>query len=199
MAILSTDSWGLSLKVLLISTGLVSMAVALKVSVPVVVEFAVSEVPSFWSFVLSWLTPPYLYLVINFIIIIIAASSKLQYKVEEPPEKAGIATPSAIPLEYAVPYDGIVTKSVAESPAFGYVFEANAVAEARITEAKTELKDLEANEKDEFTISRSSWTPERKDSAESLISAEKPLVSMRFGHRRSAKSSPEGTSLSCNL
>ncbi|RVW93093.1 hypothetical protein CK203_031480 [Vitis vinifera] len=195
MAILSTDStnWGLSLKVLLISTGVVSMAVALKISVPVVVEFAVSEVPSIWSFVLSWLRPPYLYLVINFIIIIIVASSKLQHKVEEPPETAEITISSAVAMDYAVPYNGVVSKNVVELRSeFGYVYDANAVVEARAPDAKTEMKGLEMNDSDEFTISRSSWTPERKDSMENMIPAEKPLVSMRFGHRRAVKSSPEG-------
>ncbi|KAJ9671743.1 hypothetical protein PVL29_025449 [Vitis rotundifolia] len=194
MAILSTDSmnWGLSLKVLLISTGVVSMAVALKISVPVVVEFAVSEVPSIWSFVLSWLRPPYIYLVINFIIIIIVASSKLQHKVEEPPETAGITMSSAVAMDYAVPNNGVVSKNVVElRPEFGYVYDANAVVEARAPDARTEMKGLEMNDSDEFAISRSSWTPERKDSVESLIPAEKPLVSMRFGHRRAVKSSPE--------
>ncbi|XP_034679673.1 uncharacterized protein LOC117909683 [Vitis riparia] len=189
MAILSTDStnWGLSLKVLLISTGVVSMAVALKISVPVVVEFAVSEVPSIWSFVLSWLRPPYLYLVINFIIIIIVASSKLQHKVEEPPETAGITISSAVVMDYAVPYNGVVSKNVVElRPEFGYVYDANAVVEARAPDAKTEM-----NDSDEFTISTTSWRLERKDSVENLIPAEKPLVSMRFGHRRAVKSSPE--------
>ena len=195
MAIFSMDSlnWGLSLKVLLISTGVVSMAMALKISVPVVVEFAVSEVPSIWSFVLSWLRPPYLYLVINFIIFIILASSKIQNKVEEPSETAEITISGAVPMEYPVPYNGISKNVVELRPEFGYVFDANAVVESRVSDAKTEMKGLEVNDRDEFTISRSSWTPERKDSVENSIRVEKPLVSMRFGHRRAVKSSPEGT------
>ena len=55
----------LSLKLVLISTGVLTMAMALKVSVSVVSDFVVSEVPSIWSIVLTWLRPPYLYIVIN--------------------------------------------------------------------------------------------------------------------------------------
>ena len=56
---------------------------------------------------------------------------------------------------------------------------------------KKEMKGLEMNDSGEFTISRSSWTPERKDLVQNLIPAEKPLVSMRFSRRRAIKSSPE--------
>ena len=56
---------------------------------------------------------------------------------------------------------------------------------------KKEMKGLEMNDSDEFTISRSSWTPERKDLVQNLIPAEKPFVSMRFSRRRAIKSSPE--------
>lgn len=73
----------LSLKIFLISTTVLSAAIMLKVSAPAVTDFAVSEVPSIWKGVVSWLKPPYLYLVINCIIITIVASSKLQNKLDE--------------------------------------------------------------------------------------------------------------------
>ncbi|KAI3890946.1 hypothetical protein MKW92_030690 [Papaver armeniacum] len=72
----SSSNWAFSLKVLLISTGVLTMAIILKLSTPVVLEFIISEVPVFWTSLLSWLTPPYLYVIINGIIITIAASSR---------------------------------------------------------------------------------------------------------------------------
>lgn len=78
----STNSM-LSLKIFLISTTVLSAGIMLKLSAPAVTDFAVSEVPSIWNGVISWLKPPYLYLVINCIIITIVASSKLQNKLDE--------------------------------------------------------------------------------------------------------------------
>ncbi|KAI4333723.1 hypothetical protein L6164_018496 [Bauhinia variegata] len=78
MASISGHSWVVSLKVVLISIGVLSMAMALKFSVPVVLDFIVSDAPSIWSFFHTWLRPPYLYILVNFIIITIVASSKLQ-------------------------------------------------------------------------------------------------------------------------
>lgn len=85
MAILfqSSSSSMLSIKIFVISTTVLSAAIMLKISAPAVTEFAVSEVPSIWNGVVSWLKPPYLYLVINCIIITIVASSKLQNKFDE--------------------------------------------------------------------------------------------------------------------
>ncbi|KAH0986752.1 hypothetical protein GBA52_013929 [Prunus armeniaca] len=84
----------LSLKVVLISTGLVSMAVALKLSAPVVSDIVASQVPSLWSSALSWLRPPYLYILINCIIITIVASSKLHPRPEDSsPEMITVPAP----------------------------------------------------------------------------------------------------------
>ncbi|KAI3865361.1 hypothetical protein MKX03_016401 [Papaver bracteatum] len=63
----SSNKWAFSLRVLLVSTGVLSMAIILKFSVPVVLEFMISVtvIPVFWTSFLSWLTPPYLYVIIN--------------------------------------------------------------------------------------------------------------------------------------
>ena len=52
-------------------------------------------------------------------------------------------------------------------------------------------------EEDEFVAPSATWTPEKEVvvSSEYLSPAEKPLVSERFGHRKPAKASPEGTIL----
>ncbi|KAK1391267.1 hypothetical protein POM88_010323 [Heracleum sosnowskyi] len=69
-----------SLKVLTISSSLCFIAMLLKLSFPHLTSFAVSDLPSILNVVASWLKPPYLYLVINCIIITIVATSKLQSK-----------------------------------------------------------------------------------------------------------------------
>nr|GME02738.1 Cyclin-L1 like [Ipomoea batatas] len=79
----SASTSALSLRILLISTTVISAAVMLKISAPAITDFAVSNVPSIWNAVVSWLRPPYLYLVINCIIITIVASSKLQSKLDD--------------------------------------------------------------------------------------------------------------------
>ncbi|XP_010430141.1 PREDICTED: uncharacterized protein LOC104714462 [Camelina sativa] len=69
-------SWMMTIKAVLLSSGVASVVTLLKVSVPVAVDFSVSQAPILWSSLLSWLKPPYLYVVTNGIIITIVASSK---------------------------------------------------------------------------------------------------------------------------
>ncbi|KAL0353146.1 UNVERIFIED_CONTAM: hypothetical protein Sangu_0895900 [Sesamum angustifolium] len=77
----SMSGWILSAKVLLISAGVVALAMGLKFSVPV----AVNGIPAMWSIILSWMKPPYLYIIINGIIITIAASSRFHQSQSEQP------------------------------------------------------------------------------------------------------------------
>ncbi|PRQ28771.1 hypothetical protein RchiOBHm_Chr5g0006611 [Rosa chinensis] len=72
-------AWLVSLKILLISSGVVALALAMQLYVPLVFEFAVSNLPLIWSSCKSLLRPPYLYVVINAIIITIAASSMFHH------------------------------------------------------------------------------------------------------------------------
>ncbi|KAK6154691.1 hypothetical protein DH2020_008939 [Rehmannia glutinosa] len=68
------------MKVFLISAGAVSIAMGIKLTVPI----AVNKVPIIWSIILSWLKPPYLYIIINGIIITVAASSRFHQIQSEP-------------------------------------------------------------------------------------------------------------------
>ncbi|KAJ8761621.1 hypothetical protein K2173_004397 [Erythroxylum novogranatense] len=70
-------SFSVSFQALLISAGILFVALLLKVSVPLVLDFSAAQVPNIWSSLSSWLKPPYIYVIINCIIITIAASSRL--------------------------------------------------------------------------------------------------------------------------
>ncbi|XP_027924285.1 rRNA biogenesis protein RRP36-like [Vigna unguiculata] len=64
-------------KLVLMSMGVVSTLVLFKVAVvPYTFHLLLSTLPQFWVSVRSWLTLPFLYIIVNFIIVIIAASSK---------------------------------------------------------------------------------------------------------------------------
>ncbi|KAJ4976446.1 hypothetical protein NE237_001552 [Protea cynaroides] len=214
-----SSNWIFPLKVLLISAGVCSVAVVLKLSLPVISEFLLSGLPLFWSSLRSWLTPPYLYFVINGIIITIAASSRFHSKVEEQPE---LVVPVPVPVkaevgpDFAISavYDVVELKNPVNIP---HQFDYNVVAtrnnppmttltvygglDGQSEVSATEMKNpaLCASEKDEddgFVISRSTWTPQARQTTEipvrSLFETEKPPVSVRFGHRKNVKSSPEG-------
>ncbi|XP_042494724.1 uncharacterized protein LOC122074016 isoform X3 [Macadamia integrifolia] len=60
--------------------GIVSTVLLLKLTVPYSVNALLSAIPRLWFSFRIWLAPPYLYIIVNFIIIIIAASSRFQQK-----------------------------------------------------------------------------------------------------------------------
>ncbi|RDX94822.1 hypothetical protein CR513_22753, partial [Mucuna pruriens] len=60
-----------SVKVVLISTRVLSMAMGLKFTLPFLSHFFLTEAPYVWTFFLTCFTPPYLYILINFIILTI--------------------------------------------------------------------------------------------------------------------------------
>ncbi|GJT74749.1 RNA-directed DNA polymerase, eukaryota, reverse transcriptase zinc-binding domain protein [Tanacetum coccineum] len=73
---------GLPIKLAIASATVMSTAVMLKVLTPFFMNLAISDIPAIWMSVIAWLKPPYLYVVINCIIITIVASSRLQSKFE---------------------------------------------------------------------------------------------------------------------
>ncbi|XP_022927001.1 uncharacterized protein LOC111433962 isoform X2 [Cucurbita moschata] len=190
-------AWLLSLKALLMSAGVVSLALALKVSVPWVVEFSVLYVPLIWNSMISCLRPPYIYIIINGIIISIVASSRFNQKEAD----AYVEIPSANKAPEDIGYREIVSDfTTVESPA---VYEQrdelivlevktidaidSPIEEVIVPEAISSV-EAEAEDEDKFIISTNPiW-----NSPERMRLPEKPLVSSRFSHRKSAKSSPEG-------
>ncbi|KAI4320751.1 hypothetical protein MLD38_034196 [Melastoma candidum] len=68
----------LSPRILLLSTFLLPSAFLLHSCLPLIAEFVVDQLPPVCSAVAPWLRPPYLYILVNCIILSIVASSKLQ-------------------------------------------------------------------------------------------------------------------------
>ena len=163
---------------------------ALKVSFPVVSDFVVSEVPSIWSIVLTWLRPPYLYIVINCIIISIVASSKLHTRTEEDP------APEMVPL---TPVPVVKVSDEVRIRDYSDVYESGVGLSGgglgySVGYDAAEKKVMDSVD-DEAAVA-ASRPLERRDSMElSFLNNdnEKPPVSARFAHRKAVKASPEGT------
>ncbi|KAF5199805.1 Cotton fiber expressed protein [Thalictrum thalictroides] len=84
MAVVLPKTISTSLISLVVSITIVSVAIVLNLYLPLISEFLTSGLlPLFWVSLKSWLTPPYLYVVINFIILTIAASSRFQQKIDQ--------------------------------------------------------------------------------------------------------------------
>lgn len=192
----SSSTWLLSLKVALISIGVVSMAVILRQSIPVISEFSVSGVPVMWSSFRSWLKPPYLYVIINGIIITIAASSKFHRMNHQDQPETAAKDPEDERTEFTYEMKNPPEFVGLETP---IVYEQR---EVTISEVKNVADSPVVEDEEELVISRSTTPPLppspllRRESSEipleCLLSTEKPLVSSRFGHRKPIKASPEG-------
>ncbi|KAG5255054.1 dystrophin [Salix suchowensis] len=171
----------LSLKVVLISAGVLSLAVILKLSVlPVVAVFAVSELPVLYSSVLSWLQPPYLYLTINCIIISILASSKLQL---QKPAGREQQVPLPSPADMIAPPVQVADQeeNVTVRVRSGHDNDAFVVSNDQYG---SDYQDLDV---EDCTVESSKAAP----SMELSFEKEKPSVFARLGRRKSLKSTPE--------
>jgi len=198
----SSYNWNLSLKLVLISTGVVTMALALKVSAPVVSDFVVSEIPSIWSFLLSWLRPPYLYILINCIIISIFASSKLKPRPDDPAPEMLAVPPTPTPVK-EVREDYVVYGNYDILNRYGYDAAKASASVVRLVDSegveKTSSNEILINGSDAAVLWRSALNGglHKQDSLELPYSNnekenETPPVSARFAHRKPVKASPEG-------
>ena len=163
------------------------MAMALKVSVPVVSDFVVSEVPSIWSIVLTWLRPPYLHIVINCIII---ASSKLHMRTEEDSAPEMILLTPVLVVKVS---DDVWISDYSDVYENGVVLSGGGLGYSVGYDAAE--KKVMDNDDDEAKVV-ASRPVKRKDSMElSFLNNEneKPPVSARFAHRKAVKASPKGT------
>ncbi|GER53042.1 hypothetical protein STAS_30534 [Striga asiatica] len=125
-----------SMKILLISAGIVSLAVGLRFAVPA----AADGIPALWSAAVSWLKPPYLYLIINGIIITIAASSRFQKShSEQPPAAQHLISVKTHPPASFEPFPAQMdVVAVVEEPAQA----ADAVAEVVVSEIEDAVVEL---------------------------------------------------------
>lgn len=101
-------------KLVLMSMGIISTLVLLKVAViPCAFDFVLSTFPRLWVSARTWLSPPFVYILVNFIIITIAASSNFHHRktipfsdsplFESDPKHTTADTAAAVITDYAVP------------------------------------------------------------------------------------------------
>lgn len=183
------------------STGVVSMAVLMRMVVPLVKEFSVSRAPVMWSSFVSWLKPPYLYLIINGIIITIVASSRFFHHDDEDAPSDNLKTDFAGARSRESEYEYQAKLRSDFSGAVVYVEEKRREVEDEDDEVKEEyVKEVApvAEEKSVVDVQEATicTPPRRMDSSEMLpeyeLTPEKPLVSSRFAHRKPIRASPEG-------
>ncbi|MBA0849971.1 hypothetical protein Goshw_023537 [Gossypium schwendimanii] len=171
----------LSLKTALISTGVISVAILLKVSAPSVTQFVTSGIPSIYGLILSFLRPPYLYLLINGIIISIVASSKLQAQKPESTQQIN-PSPEIVSQALKVP-------SEVFSNEYSYGTPAATVLVAEEIKRTVEEEQVKV-------VKEAAPAPLRTESMELIsLMAEKPPVARRFGQRKAVKAATEGKAL----
>lgn len=211
---LFSNSWILPLKVFFISTGVLSIALFCKTTVPFVMDFSVSRAAIIWTSFVSFLKPPYLYIVINGIIIIIAASSRWYQNdyvssSTESTESLSPSPPTQLDVEYEMKLNSDFTNAVYEQDQMQMQRTVDDDAEEEeeeegetkvpVFEDKSIVVRGDAAEVEVGYGDTATWNPpKRTDSLEILrdldFSAEddKPLVSTRIGHRKPVKVCPEG-------
>ncbi|XP_024993069.1 uncharacterized protein LOC112526874 [Cynara cardunculus var. scolymus] len=150
---------------------------------PAMLNLAVYHIPAIWSVILSWLRPPYLYIIINGIIITIAASSRFHhlhnhYHIENQSQPLVDETNTVLPLDLpseSPPMVILPSFDVVENPPVVYESEHTETeenptvyeSEPPLTDVKTVavngtdfVADFVTDEsEDKFIISRSEWNP----------------------------------------
>jgi hypothetical protein len=211
-------TWMGSVKVMLISMGVVLVSLAMKVCIPLVKEFIIgSHVAVMWSSIATWLKPPYLYIIINGIIITIVASSRLHQnhhhddRVDtEPgryPMKNGSSRQANSDYGFYVESNNKIISSefgaleqIRPRPLYQQREEEEEEESAPVMKSDHEavvIDKYETHDHDHeafFSRSPPPSPPRRINSPEIFYSppAEKPLASTRFAQRKQFKPIPEG-------
>ncbi|GFP97380.1 hypothetical protein PHJA_001882100 [Phtheirospermum japonicum] len=161
------NNWIIYMKVLLLSAGAACLAVVIKSTVPVLCSDVVS----------SWLKPPYLYILVNAIIITIAASSRF-HRIQSGPHDQShdhhlISVKTPPPSDFTS--SSFTTLAVEPPPA-----------EYEGGEIVVELRPVIVNGLQVLADAESLTAPETLLSAAAV--REEPLVSSRSGHRKPIRS-----------
>lgn len=195
------------MKVILISTGVLSVAMGLKFSIPI----AVNGAPALWSIIVLCMKPPYLYIIINGIIITIAASSRFHQSkaepaavrsdhlisVKTPPEASfeSLLAPAVVNTALLEPATEVVVSEVEDK----VVDLKPVMVNGSKVDFAAEVDDLiRAEAEDVFEEPTLLYNPPLYETMspevqlESLFPVrEKPLVSSRFVHRKPNRITPE--------
>ncbi|KAD3066876.1 hypothetical protein R6Q59_018937 [Mikania micrantha] len=207
-----------SLKIAVISTTIVSTAIMFKILSPFIMSLTISDLPVIWNSIISWLEPPYLYVVINGIIITIFASSRLQFKiggsdtdhlpatfptpkstyelvkvvlpVELPPvHEPQVPFPEPVDIPVDCYNSGSNSKLVEiQEPEFNTQELNDESLDLDMQLAKQAYEEIKKHKADKSLISLSAFTSSENPS----FPVEKPPASTRFSHRKPAKVTPEG-------
>ncbi|KAJ6364127.1 hypothetical protein OIU76_029126 [Salix suchowensis] len=195
-------SLSLSLKVVLISTTVLFLFLYLKVCFTLVHDFSVNQAALLWSSLTSWLKPPYLYVIINCIIITIVVSSRFHHNTNGTSTYDQI---EKIPMEDYVHdmkfrSDGALHLRALSAYQDREEEEEEEEEEVVIEDKRMVIEDGKNEVADDFVISMSTRVPpiKRNDSSENILlllenlsPAGKPLSS-RFGHGKVVEASHEG-------
>ncbi|KAF8031525.1 hypothetical protein BT93_D0672 [Corymbia citriodora subsp. variegata] len=98
-----TTIW--AIKIALICVGIGSCLILFKIAViPYTSAFLISTIPCFWSSIKVFLSPPYIYILLNFIIVAIVASSTFhhQSQIIKPVRKALLHTEKSLNLNFGL-------------------------------------------------------------------------------------------------
>ncbi|KAI3740763.1 hypothetical protein L2E82_31236 [Cichorium intybus] len=202
---LSTNTWSLSSKILLFAFGVVSVAMAVDSIVPLLLDFAVNDIPAILSVLQSYLKPPYLYLLINVIIFTIFATSSFHRSIMHENQSHSLVNPPTANLQ-GVPIQqsfGILEPPMAvyDSPPMVFADLQPPILDPE-TASMNDSEVVGVENEDEFVISRSSWNlpppqirnfpppPENTQFVSPM--REKPRITSRFAHTKPTKTSPEG-------
>ncbi|KAG7588040.1 hypothetical protein ISN44_As07g004000 [Arabidopsis suecica] len=171
----------MTVKAVLISSGVATVALLLKLSIPVAVDFSVSRAPILWSSLLSWLKPPYLYVVTNGIIITIVASSKYYRSHHDRDEEDEIVvyggggykiqTEEPIMNQHEASPRILEVKDLDTGAHFGFVV-ANPEAEELQSEAVTAVEDEEEEKIKDAVMTATAEEDEIEEELKSVIMVE---------------------------